>query len=345
MNISVVSLTEKGRILSAEICSFLKNNHTLKRYCFVKHTDESAEIFDNIYQLTDKIFTKSDAIIFICACGIAVRAVCPHIVSKISDPAVVVTDDCGKFVIPVLSGHIGGANRLAEIIADKIKAVPVVTTATDTGKKFSPDSFASANGLIISDMKNAKEIASAVLDGEKIGLASDYECRNIPDGISLENTCRTGICISKNSEIKPFSVTLNLVPKNLILGIGCKRGVSCETIERRVSESLMSAEIPAERICGVATIDVKSDEKGLNEYCQKNNFFLKFFTADELMNLKGSFTSSEFVRKTTGTDNVCERSAVICSGGRLVMRKNAGDGVTVAVAEEPVIIDFERKIL
>lgn len=345
MNISVVSITEKGRILSAEICSFLKNNHTLKRYCFVKHTDESAEIFDNIYQLTDKIFTKSDAIIFICACGIAVRAVCPHIVSKISDPAVVVTDDCGKFVIPVLSGHIGGANRLAEIIADKIKAVPVVTTATDTGKKFSPDSFASANGLIISDMKNAKEIASAVLDGEKIGLASDYECRNIPDGISLENTCRTGICISKNSEIKPFSVTLNLVPKNLILGIGCKRGVSCETIERRVSESLMSAEIPAERICGVATIDVKSDEKGLNEYCQKNNFFLKCFTADELMNLKGDFTTSEFVRKTTGTDNVCERSAVICSGGWLVMRKNAGDGVTVAVAEEPVIIDFERKIL
>ncbi|MDE7137654.1 MAG: cobalt-precorrin 5A hydrolase [Ruminococcus sp.] len=345
MNISVVSLTEKGRILSTEIVGFLKDNHTVMRYCFRKHTDESAEIFDNICQLTGEIFSKSDALIFVCACGIAVRAVCPHIVSKISDPAIIVVDDCGKFVVPVLSGHIGGANRLAEIIAEKIKAVPVVTTATDTSKKFSPDSFAVANGLIISDMKNAKEIASAVLDGEIIGLVSDYECRNVPDGISLENNCRTGICISKYSEIKPFSVTLNLVPKNLIIGIGCKRGVSCETIEKRVSESLLSAEISAERICAVTTIDIKSEEKGLNEYCQKNNFVLKYFTADELMNLHGDFTTSEFVRKTTGADNVCERSAVICSGGRLVMRKNAGDGVTVAVAEKPVIIDFERKIL
>lgn len=345
MNISVVSLTEKGRILSVELHDFLKDNHTVRRYCFRKHTDKSAVIFDSIYRLTDKIFTESDALIFVCACGIAVRAVSSNIVSKISDPAVIVVDDCGKFVIPVLSGHIGGANRLAEIIAGKINAVPVVTTATDTGKKFSPDSFAFANGLIISDMKNAKEIASAVLDGERIGLVSDYECRNIPDGISPENNCRTGICISENSETKPFPVTLNLVPKNLIIGIGCKRGISCETIEKRVSESLVSAEISAERICGVATIDIKADEKGLNEYCRKNNFVLKCFTADELMSICGDFTASEFVRKTTGTDNVCERSAVVCSGGRLVMRKNAGDGVTVAVAEKPVIIDFERKIL
>lgn len=345
MNISVISLTENGRILSAELGGFLKNNHTVRRYCFRKHTDESAEIFDNIYQLTGDIFSKSDALIFICACGIAVRAVSSHIVSKISDPAVIVADDCGKFVIPVLSGHIGGANRLSEIIAEKINAVPVVTTATDTGKNFSPDSFAVSNNLIITDMKIAKEIASAILDGEKIGLVSDYECRNIPDGIFLENTCRTGMCISENADIKPFPVTLNLVPKNLIIGIGCKRGVSCGTIEKRISESLISAELSAERICGVATVYLKADEKGINEYCRKNNFVLKCFTADELMGVQGDFTPSEFVRKTTGTDNVCERSAVICSSGRLVMRKNAGDGVTVAVAEKPVIIDFERKIL
>ncbi len=345
MNISVISLTENGRIMSDRISGFLKESHNIKRYCFRKHTDSSAETFENIYQLTDKIFTESDALIFICACGIAVRAVASHIVSKTSDPAVIVVDDCGKFVIPVLSGHIGGANRLSEVIAEKINAVPVVTTATDTGKKFSPDSFAVANNLIITDMKIAKEIASTVLNGEKTGLVSSYKCYNIPAEISHENNCRTGICISKNPDRKPFPVTLNLVPKNIIIGIGCKKGVTCETIERRVLESLLSAEIFPERICGVATIDIKSDEKGLNEYCRKNNFVLKYFTSAELMDLQGDFTPSEFVRKTTGADNVCERSAVICSGGRLVMRKNAGDGVTVAVAEKPVIIDFERKIL
>lgn len=345
MNIAVVSLTENGRILSAKIAGFLENNHIVRRYCFRKHTDESAVTFDSIYRLTDEIFTESDALVFVCACGIAVRAVSGHIVSKTTDPAVIVADDCGKFVIPVLSGHIGGANRLAEIIAEKINAVPVVTTATDTGKKFSPDSFAVANGLIITDMKNAKEIASAVLDGEKIGLVSGYECRNIPDVISTADNCRTGICINGDCKTKPFPVTLNLVPKNLIIGIGCRRGITCGIIEKRVSESLLSAEIPVDRICGVATIDIKSDEKGLSEYCRKNNFAVKYFTADELMNLQGDFTVSEFVRKKTGADNVCERSAVLCSGGRLVMRKNAGYGVTVAVAEKSVVIDFERKIL
>lgn len=344
MNISVISLTENGRILSVELEYLLKDSHNVKRYCFRKHTDESAETFDSIYQITSKIFTQSDALVFICASGIAVRAISPHIVSKVSDPAVIVINDCGKFVIPVLSGHIGGANRLSEIIAEKINAVPVVTTATDTDRKFSPDSFAVANNLIISDMKNAKEISAAVLDGEKIGLVSDYNCRNIPEEITFENTCRIGIYIG-NENLKPFPVTLNLIPKNLIIGIGCKKGISCEMIEKRISESFLSAGLSADRICGVATIDIKAGEKGLNEYCRKNNFVLKCFTADELMKVQGDFTTSEFVTKITGADNVCERSAVILSGGQLVMRKNAGGGVTVAVAEKPVIIDFERKII
>lgn len=342
MKIRIISLTENGRLLSGRIADFLGIYHSVKRYCLSRHSDNSAESFDSLHNLVKEIFPESDGIIFICACGIAVRMISSSIVSKISDPAVIVVDDCGKFVIPILSGHIGKANRLAEIISENIKAVPVITTATDTGVKFSPDSFSIANNLIISDMHTAKIIASAVLDGYKIGLATDYEFINIPDDISLSDT-EYGIYIGSEN-LTPFPVTLRLVPKNIVVGIGCKRGVSGEVIEKRISESLVSAGIMPERICGIATIDIKSDEAGIADYCHKNNIVPKFYTAHELMKVQGNFTASEFVRQTVGVDNVCERSA-LKYGDRLIMRKNSGNGVTVAVAEKNIIIDFERKVL
>ncbi len=344
MNIAVISVTENGRILSRRIAAFLGGPHIVGRFCFRTHYDTDSERFDDIHLLTQKIFSKYDALIFVCACGIAVRAAAPHIYSKLSDPAVIVVDDTGKFVIPVLSGHLGGANRLSEIVASEIGAVPVITTATDIGGKFSPDSFAKANGLIISDMSAAKEIASAVLDGETAGLFSEYPCSNIPGELSAGAGFRTGICISPDRSKKPFPVTLNLVPRNIIVGIGCKRGTSCGRIDAHVMHCLETAGIDADRICAAATIDIKSDETGLLEFCRNRSVRLLTFSSGELMQARGSFSHSDFVQKNTGADNVCERSAV-CAGGRLFFPKTAGNGVTAALAELPVTIDFERKIL
>lgn len=343
MNFLIVSLTEKGRILSGKIAGLLGNFHNLKRCCFRKHTDDSAESFDNLSELIEKSFNIFDGIIFICSCGIAVRVISPYIVSKTTDPAVVVIDDSGKFVIPVLSGHIGGANRIAEIFAEKLGAIPVITTATDTGSKFSPDSFAVANNLIIEDITISKIIASEILDNKKIGIKSDYKCINIPSEITFNKNCETGIYIGTRN-IQPFPVTLRLVPKNIVVGVGCRRGTPCEIIEKRICESLISAGISPQRVSGLATVDIKSDESGILEYCKKNKIIPAFYTAEELMEVSGEFTSSEFVRQTTGADNICERSAVR-AGGRLIIGKNSGEGVTVAAAEKDLIIDFERKIL
>ncbi|MCM1314592.1 MAG: cobalamin biosynthesis protein [Muribaculaceae bacterium] len=343
MNILIVSLTEKGRILSRKIPDLLRDFHNFKRYCFRKHTDNCAESFDNLSELIGKNFNIYDGIIFICSCGIAVRVISPHIISKVTDPAVIVIDDSGKFIIPVLSGHIGGANRLSEILAEKLSAIPVITTATDTGSRFSPDSFAVANNLFIEDIKISKIIASEILDNKKIGLKSDYKYINIPPEITSDKNCSIGIYIG-NSNIKPFPVTLRLIPKNIVIGVGCRRGTPCGIIEKRINESLISAGISPERVSGLATVDIKSGETGILEYCRKKKIIPEFYSAEELMAVSGEFTSSDFVRKTTGADNICERSAVK-SGGRLIIGKNSGEGVTVAVAEKDFIIDFERKIL
>lgn len=91
-------------------------------------------------------FEEADALIFIGACGIAVRSIAPYIVSKKQDPAVLVLDECGKFVISLLSGHLGGANELTQTVAEILGAQPVVTTATDLHKRFAVDVFAKKSG-------------------------------------------------------------------------------------------------------------------------------------------------------------------------------------------------------
>lgn len=339
MKAAVISLTENGRVVSERIAG--ANICDTARYCLAKHCDDGAESFTDIEALTAELFGAFDALIFVCACGIAVRMTAPHIRSKQTDPAVIVVDDRGSFVIPILSGHLGGANAIAVRIAERIGAQAVVTTATDIGGSFSPDSFARANGLIIDDMDAAKAVAAAVLEGEPIGLVSEYECANIPDGLTVGEEARIGVYIGADRQKAPFPVTLRLIPKNIVLGIGCKRGTSAEAIVRAVLES----GIDIERVCAVSTIDIKSDEPGLLEFCAGRGLELFTYTADELMSVSGDFGGSEFVRSVTGADNVCERSAVLCSGGRLVREKYAAHGVTAAAAEKPLVIDFERKII
>ena len=342
MKIALISVTEQGRMLSQKIAELLKN-YEIQRFCFYRHTDENAVSFQNIAQQTGIIFKEFDALIFLCACGIAVRSIASYIQSKATDPAVLVIDDKGKFVISLLSGHLGGANALTEKIAELFQAIPVITTATDTGKKFSPDSFAIANDLILTDLNSAKEIASAVLMGEKIGFYSDYPYQNKPE-ILLENTnCRTGICITANPQNKPFPVTLFLIPKNLVLGIGCKKNTSSGQIAETIRKALASVQISENRICAVASIDLKKEEAGLLEFCQNKNLPFYTYSKEILASAKGEFTASEFVKNITGIDNICERSAVIHSKGNLILRKYAQNGVTVALAECSVILDFHKR--
>ena len=343
-HIAVISLTERGRILSVRIAAAL-SAYEVRRFCFQKHTDADAEKYDDLAQLTEQHFPAYDALIFVCACGIAVRMTAPHIRSKAHDPAVITADDRGRFVIPLLSGHLGGANALADLLADAVGAQAVITTATDIGGQFSPDSFAAANQLLIRDLKAAKEIAAAVLNGEKIGLSCAYPYRNLPPELTVTGDAEYGIVIAETAEYTPYPVTLHLIPKNIAVGIGCKRGTSAQQITEAVRAAFAEHHLSAERICKAASIDLKANEAGLLRFCEDFGITLQTYSAEKLMQIPGAFSHSDFAEQVTGADNICERSAVLCSGGSLILRKTARDGVTVAAAEIPVEIDFERKLL
>ena len=153
-----------------------------------------------------------------------------------------------------------------------------------------------------------------------------------------------GICVSDNADEKPFDTTLTLLPKDLVVGIGCKKGTAADAVTNRVMSVFSENGLDIRILSAVATIDIKSGEPGLLEFCERFSLPLFTFTADELMSAEGQFAHSDFAEKVTGADNVCERAAV-CAGGSLIVRKTAGNGITAAIAELPVCIDTERSEL
>lgn len=287
--------------------------------------------------LYGEAFAASEALVFVSSCGIAVRSVAPYLKSKTTDPAVVAVDETGRFAVSLLSGHLGGANALAERIAEGIGATPVVTTATDSNGRFSVDSWAKAQGLVISDMGMAKRVSAAILESD-VPVKSELPISGeLPAGLRTGGG-EIGVCITYKTE-EPFARTLRLIPKCVHIGIGCRRGTTCEAIENAVKTALFENGVDPRAVKSAASIDIKKDEAGLLEYCRKNELPVSFHSADELNAVKGEFTPSEFVKSVTGVDSVCERAALL-GADELIIKKTARDGVTVAAALEKTEVRF-----
>ena len=279
---------------------------------------------------TAPVFAWADAMVFVGACGIAVRAIAPHVRDKRTDPAVLAVDELGQFVIPLLSGHIGGANRLAARLAEAVGATAVVTTATDVNRRFSVDEWSARQGLYIDDMAAAKAVSAAILEGP-VPVWSDFPIAgDLPAGLEPGESGPLGICISWRRKF-PFDRTLLLVPPVLRLGIGCRRGTSSGAIAALADQLLAEHNVHPAAVGTVATIDLKKDETGLLDFCRDRGWPLSCYSAEELAAVEGDFTPSDFVRSVTGVDNVCERAALL-GAERLLVKKTARGGVTAALA-------------
>ena len=283
-------------------------------------------------------FASSELMVFVGSCGIAVRKIAPFVHDKRTDPAVLCVDELGTFVIPLLSGHIGGANALARTIADSLNATPVITTATDINRRFSVDTWATENGCAISSMKLAKAVSAAILEGD-IPLKSDFPVTGtLPNGVISGETGNLGIYLTV-SDREPFESTLRLIPKLLHLGIGCRRGTEKEAIQAAVEQVFRENHLDFRAVRRAASIDLKQNEEGLLSFCEEQNIPIRFYTAQVLEALPGEFTPSPFVQKVTGVDNVCERAALF-GADHLIVKKTACCGVTVAVATENWEVHF-----
>lgn len=331
MRVGIFCFTAKG----AEVAKRIVLPHAELLRCGSRRAQGDGILpMGDLYARAAEWYQSCDALIFVGACGIAVRAIAPLVADKFTDPAVLVVDELGHHVISLLSGHVGGGNALAMQVAALLQAEPVITTATDIEHRFAVDVYAQRNGLLLDDRCLAKEISAAVLHGEPIGFSSDYP---VEIGDWFHSDAELGICISHRKNA-PFARTLFLRPKNLVLGVGCRQGATLSQLEAAAEQALFSAGLTWEQVCLLTSIDRKAQEPAILSLCEKYQLPSMFYSAEQLRSCPGSFTASAFVEQTVGVDNVCERSAV-WGGNRLLVPKTIASGATAAVAERPLNLE------
>ena len=429
--IAIIAFTKKGCMLARRLADKLGARLAYADAAFsvsgpARFAEETGvEAYRSLTSWTSAHFAQDDALIFVGASGIAVRAIAPHVRDKFTDPAVVSVDEAGLFAVSLLSGHVGGANELARAVAAATGGQAAVSTATDVNGLFAVDEWAARHDFAIVERRVAKLISAALLEGRPVGFKSDFAIDDAPTclgggdvpevaasagenadeageacvigdvpsvvglagddesgsaggvaasvgGLAAAATAPEvaagampepaatspgpattasesaatapepaagaapeppdlGFVVSLDDTAKPFAQTLHLVPRVVTLGVGCRRGTDSAVFERAVLDVLATARISTRAVTTIASIDVKKDEQAIHDLAAKMGWQTVFYTADQLMEVPGEFASSDFVKRTVGVDNVCERAAC-ANGGTLLIGKQAGDGVTVAVA-------------
>ncbi len=302
-------------------------------------------------------WSESDSIIFVCASGIAVRSIAPLLKSKATDPAVLVADETGNFVISLVSGHLGGANKLTRRVSSAIGATPVITTATDSRGLPCIEDITERFGLVIENIKKIKVVNSAILDGGPVVVVDTDAVRR--DGMEKfvasygksagsiftftgksvpRDVVRAYVVVTPEADpvvLHPLKRnTMLLRPKEYVAGVGCRRGVSAEEVGRVIRKALKGVGVSPLTLKGLATIDIKRDEAGLLEFVRNAGVDIEFFTAEELNGVEAVSVSSSVVYAQTGAKAVAEPAALISAKtDRLCQEKIKSKRVTVALAK------------
>lgn len=283
------------------------------RKLLLRLTEAEPEKTDSLSLWTEDNFKKGNILVFIGALGIAVRAIAPFCKDKTFDPAVLVIDERGTFVIPVLSGHLGGAVDAAKEISAKLSAIPVITTATDVRDEFAVDVFAKRNNLSISDMKEAKAFTARILSGKEAEFTV--------------------------TPMKKSAGSLYLIPKVTVIGMGCRKGKSFEELKEFLSEKLKELGIDERSLKALVSVDKKKHEEGLIALSEAYKIPFLTYSAKTLMEQEGDFARSDKVMEVTGADNVCERAVAAFGCRKFILKKTSQNGMTLAIGMTDAIIE------
>ncbi len=325
MKLACLTFTNSGEELAKKIKYCLCHEVDI----FLRRGDKCQE--KSLKERFEDIFNSYEGIIFISSTGIAVRYIAPYIKDKTSDPAVIVVDDLGRYSISLLSGHLGGANTLADEIAKVIDATSVITTASDGRGIEAVDMFAKRQGLYIEDMNSAKVITALMLEGKsiktiiRVASSDEFDSINNVDGIIEITPYITDV--DRYSSL-PICI---LRPKVFNVGIGCRKGKSIAEIKSAIIDVFRDNSLSINSIKAIATIDVKGEEAGIIGACTELGCDLKIFGSDEVKGIQDDFTKSSFVYQSIGVTSVSEPCAYL-AGGKIIVNKTAIDGITVAVS-------------
>ena len=319
MKIAIVTINRPSLNSALKLISYLKDYQV--DIWSKEGLEDNFKTFNKLDDILPILWQNYDAIIFILAIGAVVRKVAPFLKDKSKDPAILVINLKLDKIVPLLGGHLGGANRLSSIISSRIpNCINFISTATDQTETLSFEMFAKENNLEIFNLKKLAKISNALLNKREVEVKTYKSIfKTIPnrENLKLVDECKTPLCVN----ITPFSDdNLTLKPK-LYLGIGCNRDVEFEEIEKAFLEFLDKYKLEISQIENIASFEAKSDEKGLLEFSKRYNFDIKFFNREEINRLEKEFSSSR------ATDffqlkGVAEPSSILISKYReLIIKK------------------------
>lgn len=347
MQTAIIAITRNGARLGARLCDGLGGElYVLQKYR--GQAGGKAQGFEELKELLPRLWAECRGIVCIMATGIVVRLIAPLLQGKDVDPGVVVMDEAGKFAISLVSGHLGGANELAERCAFVSGARAVITTATDVNGLPSFDLMAREHGWVIDDLSRVKLLNSLLLDGEEVavvdstGLVRSYfhgqgKLAFFDTFVAGLRSHAKGVVFVTNSVVPPQLQAENLLvlrPRNLVLGIGCNRGTSREEIDAVIMSNLKRQFLSPRSVYCIATAEAKRDEPGLLACAEGLGVPLRWFSSPELNSVESPSLASPHALKAIGAAGVAEPAALLAShGGRLLLKKVKDGNVTLAIAE------------
>ena len=359
--IAVVAITRRGVETALKIKEALDNaGLSCMVYAPKKYSQNGVVPLDKkLAEFIKDTYSSVDALVGVMATGIIIRAVAPLLESKLTDPAVIGVDATGKFVISLLSGHYGGANELAKIIAEGIGGTAVITTASDVTGKQSVDELARTLHLTIQNPESLVAVNSAIVNGDhlvvvligdveipidQIGCFEIKKAENAAQALEIINNYDAGVIVTSeplsaevlriDKVVKPFTI---LKTKRLVVGLGARKESSADSIIEAVDTALEQTHVPLASVDRFATVDIKRDSPAMLKAVEQLGKPLEFLSVDALRSLSHEDLSpdSKMVQEKIGVGGVCERAALLVAGKnpKLILKKTKLNGVTVAIAE------------
>lgn len=341
MNWAVVTLSAKGLETALKVGeAFESDIYTLEKYI-----DDGMDSFNvkaipgRFKDFNGYLFENYRTIVYIMATGIVVRDIGPYLKHKSLDPAVLVMDGKGDYVISLLSGHLGGANEKTLRLAEKIGAQPVITTMSDVVGKTAVDLIAMKLDCVLDSFESAKKVTADIINDDMVSITGDCEIKgeNLPVNIVVgdHDKAKGRIVVSNKRDVDLKGGDALIIPRNIVLGVGCRRDTPFEKIDSFIREELERNNLRMKSIKRMSSIDLKANEKSLLEFSERLGIEFVTYSSDELVKYEDRFEVSKFVKKTTGVGSVSETSGYVGSNfGRKITGKTAKDGMTLSIWEE-----------
>ena len=346
--IAILSITNNGRELALRIKEIMKDVDVffIKKDTDYKN-DEVIVVNKGLKEFIPQIFDKYDYLVFIMATGIVVRTIAPLIISKFSDPAILVMDEKGNNIISLLSGHMGGANEMTLYMSDLLNSHPVITTATDVNKKSSLDMIAKKlNGHIDDFRDNVLKINSMLVNNEEVHLYIDGNYKINHQGFTLydEKTdldkVRNLVIVTNKKDINKIlnknienlnEKIIKVTPKDIVIGVGCKKNTDSKHMKNSLIKFLAEYNIDINAVKEIGSIEIKKDEKAIIDLAKFLDVKFKTFSVEEISKVDYLYEKSDWVKKNVGVYSVSDPVAHLLSEGRVIINKQKYDGITFSI--------------